>query len=313
MKRRKAGTKTKAREMASAIDINSHYRNGKGKITPQMYADVLDEIDQVTEQLNATRQRLWETQDELQESEKVVIELEQQLSEELGSKEKDQETMRLLREENSNQVEEEMRLRDSLELMKKVFTRTQLKAKDDQETISNLKEQNEIQAEEYGALKEELDILKADHKKIYGDREKKLLDMIDKTRRELESATAKQKIAEENIKTMRKRLEAVKSPSETSALIQKQQREIERLEKELRQKTIESMDAPTPEEDESPSSGFLAGLEWVGSGLSQGKPAASKREPEGKRNQGSRRSNKDTRDDESNFLSGINNMFWASE
>ena len=297
----------------NAIDLKDQYRSGKGKITPQMYADVLDEIDQVTAQLNQTRQRLWEAQDEFQEAEKVILELEKQLSEEFGSKERDQEMIRMLQDENSSQVEEEMRLRDSLELMKKVFTRTQLKTKEDQETISELKEQIDAQAEEYGALKEELENLKANHKKIYGDREKKLVDMVEKTKRELESATAKQHIAEENIKTMRKKLESTKPSSDTSLLIQKQQREIERLEKELRRKTRESLD----EKKDKMSSGFFAGLEWVESSLSSSKPKTSM-EPEGSRNQNNNKGqgsigverSKETRDEiEGNFL----NMFFASE
>jgi chromosome segregation ATPase len=220
---------------ANATDIKQHYRNGKGKVTPQMYADVLDEVDQVTKELTNTRSKLWQTQDDFKEAEYAVVEMEKQLTDLMTARDVDQESIKLLREANSSQVEEELRLRDSLELMKKVFTRTQLKTKDDHDKIQNLKEEIELQVEENQKLRDELDQLRAVMAKPGQptDRENRLKEALDKSRRELESAMAKQGIAEENIKIMTKRLLA--QPANMEVVLSKQREEIETLQKKIKE------------------------------------------------------------------------------
>jgi septal ring factor EnvC (AmiA/AmiB activator) len=220
---------------ARATDIKQHYRNGKGKVTPQMYADVLDEVDQVTKELTDTRSKLWQTQDDFKEAEYAVVEMEKKLADLMEAHDVDQESIKLLREANSSQVEEELRLRDSLELMKKVFTRTQLKTKDDHDKIQNLKEEIELQMEENQKLRGELDQLRTIMTKPGQptDRENRLQEALDKTRRELESASAKQGIAEENIKIMTKRMLA--QPANMELVLSKHRQEIEALQKKIKE------------------------------------------------------------------------------
>ncbi len=93
----------------------------------KVHEDLLPELDNVTEQLTKTRAQLWKTQDQLKGSEEKVRSLEMHITELVSCRENDKEQIKNLQEENSKALEEEAKVRESLDLMNRVFTRTQLK------------------------------------------------------------------------------------------------------------------------------------------------------------------------------------------
>jgi hypothetical protein len=101
-----------------------------------MYEEVLSEVDTVTDKLNKVQTDLWETQDELKEAK--VYKLRVKAHERLSTKNK--ETIKTLELNYGNSLTKERTTQDALDLMKKVFTRTQLKARDDQTALQKLKE-----------------------------------------------------------------------------------------------------------------------------------------------------------------------------
>lgn len=221
-----------------------------GAVTPQMYEEVLGEVDTVTEELNKVRRELWETQDDLKEAkvyrqkvkqhEKICID--------------DKETIKTLELKFGNSLTKERDTRDALDLMKKVFTRTQLKARDDQTAIQKLKETNRLLVEEninllqsLNAAQEELSGAETTTKNekdiaeklLFENYEsievgKKLADKLKETKRELENERANQKSTAENNQASEKRMEANNRIAEEAATkIEEQQKEIKKLKKQL--------------------------------------------------------------------------------
>ena len=80
--------------------------------------------------------------------------MELHIQELVATHEKDKEEMKKLQIENSTHIEEEAKVRESLDLMKKVFTRTQLRSKEDQETIMLLQEERDLLLEENKQLRD---------------------------------------------------------------------------------------------------------------------------------------------------------------
>lgn len=116
----------------------------KKPLTKIEYDDLMAEIEAVTEQLTKTRTSLWETQDRLRVSEGKVQQLEMHIEELVAVHDQDVQRIKALQQENSQCLEEEVKIRESLDLMKKVFTRLQLKSKEEQETIALLNEERAL-------------------------------------------------------------------------------------------------------------------------------------------------------------------------
>jgi hypothetical protein len=96
--------------------------------------------------------QLWKTQDELRESEDKTQQLEMHIAELVLMHKKDAEQIQNLMQENSLHIKEEAKVRESLDLMKKVFTRSQFKSKEDQETTMLLQEERDLLLEENDVL-----------------------------------------------------------------------------------------------------------------------------------------------------------------
>eukprot|EP00934_Nitzschia_sp_Nitz4_P007071 Nitzschia sp. Nitz4//scaffold15_size197535//63319//64161//NITZ4_001571-RA/size197535-processed-gene-0.12-mRNA-1//1//CDS//3329537694//7061//frame0 len=112
---------------------------------------LMDELKTVTEQLTQTRQSLWSTQDQLRDAldkcQRQELHIEELVSAQDTRQQdlqKQEETITSLKQENSQSLEEQVKLRDSLNLMKKVFTRNQLKSKEEHETIALLAEESDL-------------------------------------------------------------------------------------------------------------------------------------------------------------------------
>jgi hypothetical protein len=234
-----------------------------GPVTPQMYDEVLDEVDTVTEKLNEVRAELWETQDELKEA-KVD---KQQLQAYENFSAKDKETMKMLELKLNESQKRERDTRDALDLMKRVFTRTQLKAKDDQAVIQKIKETNRWLAEENINLLQSL--VNAAQEELFGDESpseerkdntekltfdnygsidmgKKLADKLKETKRadklketkradKLKETKRADKLKETKRDLEKNRTDASKNriAGEAATKIEKQQNEIKKLKKQL--------------------------------------------------------------------------------
>ena len=106
--------------------------------------ELMAEIESITEQLTKTRNTLWETQDNLRTTEQKAQQLEMHVAELVAERKNDARQVKQLQEDNARYLEDESKIRESLELMKKVFIRGQLKAKEDQENIALLQEERDL-------------------------------------------------------------------------------------------------------------------------------------------------------------------------
>lgn len=127
--------------VTTSLTSGSNDATMKKILTKIEYDDFMAEIEGVTELLTKTRTSLWETQDRLRASEEKVQQLEMHIEELVAAHDQDVQRIKALQQENSQCLEEEVKIRESLDLMKKVFTRLQLKSKEEQETISLLQEE----------------------------------------------------------------------------------------------------------------------------------------------------------------------------
>ncbi len=141
--------------MVSNAYSSSRTNEGKKPLTKMEYDDFMAEINSITEHLTKTRTTLWETQDSLRASEQKVQQLEMHIDELVAAREKDFQQIKGLQKENTQCLEEEMKIRESMDLMKKVFTRTQLKSKEDQKTIGLLQEERDLLLQENKKLRTE--------------------------------------------------------------------------------------------------------------------------------------------------------------
>jgi chromosome segregation ATPase len=116
--------------------------------TTIQHNELMEEIETITKQLTKTRNTLWEAQDRLRTSEHKAQQLEMHVTELLAARNQDAVKVKQIQEDNTRCLEEEAKIRESLELMKKVFTRNQLKSKEDQETIALMQEERDLLLEE---------------------------------------------------------------------------------------------------------------------------------------------------------------------
>ena len=90
-------------------------RTGSSSHMDESYVEVLDELENVTEQFIATQQKLWKTEDLLREAEMKNKSLQNSLDSVDGN---DDETIEYLKDENRIRLEEEKTLREELEVTK---------------------------------------------------------------------------------------------------------------------------------------------------------------------------------------------------
>lgn len=208
-------------------------------VSPKMYQDLFDELESVSDQLSKTREQLWKTQDELKESQDKVGSMELHIKELVSIHENDKDEMKKLQIENSTHIEEEAKVRESLDLMKKVFTRTQLRSKEDQETIMLLQEERDLLLEENKQLRDGGAGTQHDKAAISRikreslEREKQLGIVLEKTKKELEEANEKRELAEADVKIMTQRLAMMKDPAESRDHAERQRKRIDELERQL--------------------------------------------------------------------------------
>lgn len=203
-------------------------------MTDMPHGDLVQELANVREHLATTREALWGCQDKLGKSEKTMREMQNHISDLVETRDNDHKLIESLKTENARALEEEAKVRESLELMKKVFTRSQIRAKADQESLKTLREERDKLKTENAKLLEE-NILSLNDKftltqanKKATENEKNLNMMLQKTRSDLAGYQKNKSHADGAIKQL------------TSRLVQKngqqknQQKMISKLEKKVR-------------------------------------------------------------------------------
>jgi hypothetical protein len=118
------------------------------------YDDLMTEIESVSRKLANARKALWATQDKLKSSELKNEQLELHMSELVTVHEDESKELKELRESNAYLKQEEAKLRESLDLMKKVFTNSHFKSREEQESIAILTEERNSLLEENARLRE---------------------------------------------------------------------------------------------------------------------------------------------------------------
>jgi chromosome segregation ATPase len=211
-------------------------------VTPEMYETVLEELDTVTVQLKKTRESLWETQDTVKDAEDKAKSLELHIEELVQAHGEQDGEIKKLRAENSTHIEEEAKVRESLELMKKVFTRNQLKAREDQETMMLLQEERDLLLEENKHLRiapaaskqyERGAIQRIKRESL--EKERHLTSILHKIKAELNHTRSKYKVSDESVKTLQKKLATMNNPEETNRALELQRQKINILEYQIQQ------------------------------------------------------------------------------
>lgn len=235
----------------------------QSQLTQKREQELLEEVQLLNDDVTRARKELWTTQDQVAASNERVRELTNHVNELLQQRVEDDRTIQHLKEENMKLVEGELKVRESLDLMKTVFTRAQLKARDDQETITTLrKERDTLQSQLRKLMREtgksahefssplhatsyyEVDRL-ASARTSKEERLKKLLTHTDK---ELNDLKGRHAAAIETIQALRQRVEGMQDPVEASRELDKQRRMIDRLEQQIADMELQNLKIGDDEE-----------------------------------------------------------------
>jgi chromosome segregation ATPase len=204
-------------------------------LTSMQRSALLEEVELINSEVTAVRKQLWDTQDMLKEKNRKIEKLESQVEELLKLREKDEATVKELKEANTNLVEEEANVRDQLDLMKKVLTRSEIKAKDYEETISILKNSREppnvkdgctshggVSLTEIGRLKKRSE-----------EREEKYKKLLDEAENEIDMWKDRHAEAMKLASNLQSQLNALGDPTGTALQLEKQRKMIDALEEQI--------------------------------------------------------------------------------
>ena len=114
-----------------------------GPVTKEMYQAVLGELDTAATLLAKIRKELWKTQDEKKKAKTLLAETEEKNKSMEKKIQEDEETMKSLEETTGQLTEVEGKLREDFELMKKVFARNELKAKEYDESLALIRNERD--------------------------------------------------------------------------------------------------------------------------------------------------------------------------
>jgi len=212
------------------------------KMLQEREQELLKEVKKLNEEVTRARKELWKSQDQVGESDDKIRELTNHVSELLQQRVEDDHTIQHLKQENMKLVEGEMKVRESLDLMKTVFTRAQLKTREDQETISDLRSERDMLHAQLrkvmrGNDKSALHALSsAEIKKMTQgklDKEKGLKKLLNNTDQQLHSLKREHDMATETIHRLRNQMNRMQEPTEVARQMDKQRRVIGKLERQI--------------------------------------------------------------------------------
>lgn len=216
----------------------------KDIVMPQQHKALLEEVELINSEVTAVRKQLWETQDILKEKDDKITKLETQIKELLDVHQKEGEIVKELKEANTSLVEEEAKIREQLDLLKKVLTRSELKAKQYEETIADLKEkQNSLgkcadfskisgfSLTDFGRFKERSESKEEKYKKLLDEAEAEIDKWKDRHAQVAKLASS-----------LRAQLKAVNDPTGAAMQLDKQRRMIDALEQQIIDLELEDLE-----------------------------------------------------------------------
>ncbi|KAG7368791.1 hypothetical protein IV203_031534 [Nitzschia inconspicua] len=216
----------------------------KESVTPQQHKALLEEVELINSEVTAVRKQLWQTQDLLKEKDGKLAKLETQVKEILNLREKDEEVIKELKEANTTLVEEEAKVREQLDLLKKVLTRSELKAKEYEETIAELKKEKEslensaqcsgaggFSIADFGRLQPKSE-----------SKEEKYKMLLDEAEAEIDVWKDRHAQAAKMASNLRAQLNAVKDPTGAAAQLERQRRMIDALEQQIIELELEDLE-----------------------------------------------------------------------
>jgi hypothetical protein len=205
------------------------------------FQHLMEEVETVNKEVMMLRTKLYEAQDMVKDRDETVRTLENHVNELLEQRDRDDTMISMLKENNTKLVEEEAKVLESLDLMKKVFTRAQLKAKADMEAISILKEERDaiqtqltdVQGKE---TQKSLFDAKAAVQRVKAaadEREHQLQTLLYDSQREMENWKKRSSVADRTVKNLREQLGAMKHPDMATRQLKKQRELIDQLEQQI--------------------------------------------------------------------------------
>jgi chromosome segregation ATPase len=211
-------------------------------VTSRQHSALLEEVELINSEVTAVRKQLWETQDILKEKNMMIGKLNCQVEELLKLREKDKETVKELKEANTNLVEEEAKVREQLDLMKKVLTRSELKVKDYEETISILENSSARPNENHGSANLVSPTEIGRLKKRSEEREEKYKKLLDEAENEIDMWKDRHAKATKLASNLQAQLNAVGDPTGTALQLEKQRKLIDALEQQIIEMDIEEFE-----------------------------------------------------------------------
>jgi len=200
----------------------------------RQYQDLLEEVEIINNEVTVVRKQLWEAQDQLKEKEEKIRTLENHVNELLECRERDEENVKMLKEANTTLVEEEAKLREAMDMMKQVLTRSELKAKEDQETISRLEEERSLLSRKPLGVRFKQDEDAMEHIRHASEEQvRRLKLMLHHAEKEIEMRKHKHYVANKLVETLRAQITAMDDPSGTVKELNKQKNLVRKLEQQI--------------------------------------------------------------------------------
>jgi chromosome segregation ATPase len=209
--------------------------------TQKQYQDLVAEAELLNKEVTAVRRQLWEAQDQLKEKEDKIRTLENHVNELLENREKEIHLMKELREANAELVEQEAKARESLEVMKRVLTRAELKAKEDEETIELLK---------YDLYRNKTEDDAKRMKRAVEEKERQLDEFFKEADEEVRAWKQKYALANRMVNNLRAQIAAMEDPSGAAKQLEKQRRMIDALEQQIIDLELEELEREDDQRDD---------------------------------------------------------------
>jgi chromosome segregation ATPase len=201
--------------------------------TQKQYQDLLAEVELINKEVTTVRRQLWEAQDQLKEKDDKIRTLENHVNELLEDRQKDVDLVKELKEANTELLEQEAKARESLDLMKRVLTRAELKAKGDEETIEILKHDLRRNRTEDDAER---------MKQAVKEKEKRLELYLKEADDEVKEWKEKFTLANRTVINLRSQIAAMDDPTGAAKQLERQRKMIDALEQQIIDLEIEDME-----------------------------------------------------------------------
>ncbi|KAL3923169.1 MAG: hypothetical protein SGILL_001806 [Bacillariaceae sp.] len=234
------GTATAPIAIAEPIQPNSY-----GTVLDRQYRDLSAEVEAINAEVTNVRKQLWEAQDALKNKDDTIRKLEAGIHVIADKRKEDESVIKELQTANADLVEEEAKVRESLDLMKKVLTRSELRAKEDEETMTLLKEERDslLQVSGVSDKKSNVNLTAIERiKEVSAEREAKYKELLNDAEAEIEEWKQRHASTAKLVNNLRAQLAASEDPSGAAQRLEEQRRMIDALEEQIIELEMEELE-----------------------------------------------------------------------